>query len=340
MRRDITLVRLAAGLTILMISALAGGCAPTPPYTPTPTRTPDAVALLTGTADSAPPVQLSATLPAPTVEPTQIETPTPTATLTNGEMFSLDHNWLSRPLPNDAEHTYLDRTYPYGSTSNGKLRPHTGGDFFNPEGTPVLAAADGVVVVAGTDAETLYGPESNFYGNLIILEHPDLTYVGQTVYTLYGHLSRIEVAVGDPVTVGQEIGRVGGTGIANGGSHLHLEVRLGDPLDYMTATRNPDLWLEPYPGYGTLAGRVTSADGELVRGVSLTVENEERIFFLTTYEGEENQPDDLLGENFTYGDIPVGTYTVSVVNDITGKLYRQQVTILDGRTTWVAFQFE
>ena len=133
---------------------------------------------------------------------------------------------------------------------------------------------------------------------------------------------------------------MGGTGIANGGSHLHLEVRLGDPLDYMTATRNPDLWLEPYPGYGTLAGRVTSADGELVRGVSLTVENEERIFFLTTYEGEENQPDDLLGENFTYGDIPVGTYTVSVVNDITGKLYRQQVTILDGRTTWVAFQFE
>lgn len=247
---------------------------------------------------------------------------------------------MSRPLPADAQRTYLDRTYPYGSTSNGRLRPHTGGDFFNPEGTPVLAAAAGTVTVAGTDSETVYGPHTDFYGNLIILEHPDLSYAGQEVYTLYAHLSRIGVEAGDRVEAGQEIGRVGGTGVANGGSHLHLEVRLGDPLDYLHTTRNPDLWLEPYPGYGTLAGRVTGADGKFARAVSLTVQNEERIFYLTTYEGEENQPDDLLGENFTYGDIPAGTYTVSVVNDITGKLYRQQVTIMDGRTTWVSFQFE
>ena len=65
----------------------------------------------------------------------------------------------------------------------------------------------------------------------------------QPLYTLYGHLSEIDVQVGQQVTAGQQIGKVGQAGIATG-SHLHFEVRLGE--NTYQASRNPELWLTPH----------------------------------------------------------------------------------------------
>jgi murein DD-endopeptidase MepM/ murein hydrolase activator NlpD len=97
-------------------------------------------------------------------------------------------------------------------------RMHTGIDFGASTGTPIKAAADGVVVVAG--------PRGG-YGNTVILDH------GNALATLYAHQSRIVVAEGQTVAKGTTVGYVGSTGLATG-PHLHFEVRVnGNPVDPM-----------------------------------------------------------------------------------------------------------
>jgi murein DD-endopeptidase MepM/ murein hydrolase activator NlpD len=88
---------------------------------------------------------------------------------------------------------------------------HKGMDLAAPQGTPVQAAADGVVSLAD-DSFLLHG-------QTIIVDH------GQGVATLYLHLSEIDVAPGESVARGQVIGRVGATGAATG-PHLHYGVYL------------------------------------------------------------------------------------------------------------------
>ena len=91
-----------------------------------------------------------------------------------------------------------------------KARAHKGVDIAAPKGTSVFTAAEGQVARTGHDA--------GGYGNFIEVRHPN----GMT--TLYGHLSRIDVASGDRLTPGQRIGLVGSTGYSTG-PHLHFEVR-------------------------------------------------------------------------------------------------------------------
>lgn len=100
-----------------------------------------------------------------------------------------------------------------GVTANGK--PHTGIDYGCPEGTPILSSAAGVVKAA---AYNNYG-----WGNMVILSHPD----GKA--TVYAHLSRIRVVIGQPVEQGYIIGYSGHTGnvvpAGEAGAHLHFEAR-------------------------------------------------------------------------------------------------------------------
>ena len=65
-----------------------------------------------------------------------------------------------------------------------------------------------IVVVAGNDLETIYGKKPNFYGNLVVQEL-DHTFQGQPVYVLYGHLSQVNVEVGQHLQPGDVLGRVG-----------------------------------------------------------------------------------------------------------------------------------
>jgi surface-anchored protein len=108
---------------------------------------------------------------------------------------------------------------------NGQPRGrHQGADFRAAVGTPIRAPNAGIVVVA----EDYY-----FSGNTVILDH------GGGLYSLFAHLSRIEVAVGSRVARGDLIGDAGATGRVTG-PHLHWAVRLRndtvDPLSLVAAT--------------------------------------------------------------------------------------------------------
>ncbi len=88
-------------------------------------------------------------------------------------------------------------------------RMHKGVDIAGPVGTPVSAAAEGVVVTAGWN--------SGGYGYLVEIQHPDGS------LTLYAHNSRVLVQAGQQVAQGQQISEMGSTGYSTG-PHLHFEV--------------------------------------------------------------------------------------------------------------------
>lgn len=85
---------------------------------------------------------------------------------------------------------------------------HGGLDIAAPEGTPVLSMAAGRVIRAGN---------SSTYGNVVDIQHADGT------VTRYAHQSRLDVAVGQAVGAGEQLGAVGSTGRSTG-PHLHIEV--------------------------------------------------------------------------------------------------------------------
>lgn len=104
---------------------------------------------------------------------------------------------------------------------SGHSENHQGVDIAVPRGTPVYAPAEGVVTHAAWKGD---------YGNMVELDH------GTGYTTRFGHLSQMDVEVGDRVMKGQIIGEVGSTGRSTG-PHLHYEVRFQgtsvDPIDYL-----------------------------------------------------------------------------------------------------------
>jgi murein DD-endopeptidase MepM/ murein hydrolase activator NlpD len=95
-------------------------------------------------------------------------------------------------------------------------RLHAGADISVGSGTPIRAAADGVVVIAG---------DRGGYGNCVVIDH------GSGLSTVYAHQSSMAVQPGQQVKVGDVIGLVGSTGLSTG-PHLHFETRLrGIPVN-------------------------------------------------------------------------------------------------------------
>jgi murein DD-endopeptidase MepM/ murein hydrolase activator NlpD len=113
-------------------------------------------------------------------------------------------------------------TSPFGGRRN-----HPGIDIDGVTGDPVVAAGAGTVLLAGAAPAGYSG-----YGNVVMIDH------GGGISTLYAHLSRVDVAMGQTVQQGQQVGAIGATGLAFG-DHLHFEVRVADkPVDPMP-------WLPP-----------------------------------------------------------------------------------------------
>lgn len=277
--------------------------------------------------------------PLPTVTPIFIPRPTLIATPGNelygtwtpqpDDSFYTETFLFGRPIPTDGVN-YLARNYAYGSRDGGGRPTHHGADFQNPAGTPVIAVADGMVEYAGDDVRVVFGPQPNFYGNVVVIRHPLADVNGKAVYTLYGHLSRIQVTTGQPVQQGELIGIVGSTGVAVG-AHLHLEVRVGNPNDY-TATRNPELWMKPFGGNGAITGRVMNTMGQKLSGVLVTILGGVGRD-VETYWDEGVGVDTRLGENFVAGDLNAGYHQV-IIRTLDGALkYRNTVFVRPNRVT-------
>jgi murein DD-endopeptidase MepM/ murein hydrolase activator NlpD len=117
--------------------------------------------------------------------------------------------------------------YPFEPPGFGYPHFHTGVDVAYNQGTPILAADDGVVVAA--DASRMNGMLVG-YGKFVIIAHKN------NFFSLYGHLLGYQVKTGDAVHQGQLIGNEGSTGNSTG-PHIHFEYRYGgqptNPLPYL-----------------------------------------------------------------------------------------------------------
>lgn len=369
MKADFPISRVLQGVALCIILAACQGHSVPGSALPTPaiagaTVSPSPTALASPSATASP-----ETLLRPTATPTPWESPTafsPTATsLPTPCTADLCYvPWalhLRRPIQPPGNDS-VDVTYRFGSTQGGLRDPHHGVEFLNSFGTPVVAAGEGVVVVAGSDRDPIsppgdwpilfYGPYANFYGNLVVIEHsppaalfalyPDLP---TPLYTLYGHLSEVLVQVGQTVQAGQLIGRVGMSGVATG-NHLHFEVRLGE--NTYKAAHNPELWLAPHTDAqgqptGALAGRFLNT-----YQVSLEIEEIVLEYLPQGPEGESAfeialrtyEEKALLGrppfwESFGVGDLPAGLYRLTF--PLNG-LRREWITIYPGQITVVTFR--
>ena len=191
------------------------------------------------------------------------------------------------------------------------------------------------MIFAGPDQEAVYAPWGNFYGNLVVIEHSN------ELFTLYAHLSKIDVSVNQKVFAGDQIGEVGRTGGAIG-SHLHFEVRQGDVQDYF-ATQNPELWLIPARDqtgslFGTLMISLVDGVGKLIEKANFTIgyysdpsQAPVRVYYAVPY-----SRDLLIGEeNAVLGALDAGQHRIVV--EMNGQILERWVEVQSGKLTQVVF---
>lgn len=315
----------------------------TPTSTHTPTATPTATYTPTPTATATP-------LPTPPIVGTPIDRtcpdPAPLRPLYDRYYLPFDrwpkpdpavetpHFWLAHPFAG-GDRLLSNQNFPYGWDDNGRLLLHNGVDIAEPLGTPILAVADGTIVVAQADEAELYGWRCNWYGHLVVLLL-DQRWNDQPVYVLYGHVLNLTVEAGQHVKQGEQVAEVGFGGAAVA-PHLHLEVRVGS--NTFGSTRNPMLWFPPSPRRGLIVGRLVSSEGQAWQGVDLHLQsvddsNESRTTW--SYLGDPDHlanPDEGFGENFVFADVRPGQYELLVT--VQGVEYNLPVTVVGGELTAV-----
>jgi murein DD-endopeptidase MepM/ murein hydrolase activator NlpD len=145
------------------------------------------------------------------------KTGAPTRPISPRQLAALRGLMQSLPLGTPVAHYQIGS--PFGARTdpfNGHPAIHTGIDFDAPYMSPVYATAPGTVVFAGYRGE---------YGKVVEIDH------GEGIHTLYAHLHRVAVAVGEKVAAKSQIGWLGTTGRSSG-PHVHYEVLVnGEPQD-------------------------------------------------------------------------------------------------------------
>jgi photosystem II stability/assembly factor-like uncharacterized protein len=263
--------------------------------------------------------RLSAGVPIPPserpVEATFVETEEPV------------HQWMLRPVGPD-DQNQKDQTYLYGSTMGGNFRQHQGNEYNNPEGVPLRAVDDGVVVYIdreiGHSVLRCDTRQDSFY-----------------VYAHYHHQHEIFKQVGDRVRRGDTIGSIGKKGNVTN-EHLHFEVSLSltDDSNKESHTRNSELWVETLPGTGTISGLLVEPDGSpaqgaRIYGVTKPIPTETPFSFAETYKDSVNS-DESYGENFVIGDVPAGDYILYTEFD--GRRSAVDVSVEADRVTRVRME--
>ena len=253
------------------------------------------------------------------------------------------HTWFGRPIAL-TDQPFIDQTYRYGSTMGGFFQQHQGVEFNDPTGTPVHAVDGGVVVHAGPAEQ----------GALVVAIRHDSTLQvpgearPRRIYSVYFHNSRLLVTVGQRVQRGQAVALAGSTGRATN-DHLHLEIHVA-PTDsvgaivgdnrYPPYTTNPELWIEPLPGTGIVAGQVWDSRGRPVfqariYGLVKPEPQETPFSFAETY-GTRTRGTPDYQEHFAVSDVPAGEYVLGT--EVEGRKLFRRVRVEAGRLTWVEFR--
>jgi murein DD-endopeptidase MepM/ murein hydrolase activator NlpD len=250
--------------------------------------------------------------------------------------------WFRRPI-DAADNPYIDQTYRYGATMGGNFQQHQGVEFNNADGTSVLAVGSGTVVHAGRGERDAL---------VVAIRHDStITVEGgrRAIFSVYYHNSAIDVKARQRVKAGQRVARVGNTGRATN-DHLHLEIHVA-PAESLSAivdsverfppyTTNPELWIEPLPNTGIVAGQVVDASGAPVAGARIyglakSEPRETPFSFIETYR-DRPHPHPLYGEHFAVSDVPPGTYVLGT--EIEGRKVYRRITVEPGKLSWVVFK--
>lgn len=280
----------------------------------------------------------------PTVAPFRFFLPTPGVEPVSGwrpplypvpwAVSAYDHFYFTRPIAADNVNWPLAE-YRYGGVFFAPDVVHTGVDIDAAEGAPILAAGPGTVVSSGWGlfsgaADNVNDP----YGKAVVIKH-DFGYKGQTLYTIYAHMSETISLVGQHVETGDVVGLVGATG-ATTGPHLHFEVRMGGNTFY--TTYNPELWMSPPQGWGVLVGRITDEKGNLLNYYPLEIRPEPSGVPLRkalTYAQGAVNADPYYQENMVLSDLPAGIYKVTI--NYKDKDIQTWVEIYPGQVTYFTF---
>jgi len=241
-----------------------------------------------------------------------------------------DHFLFSRPiLANIPSWALAD--YRYGGVF-WKNVVHTGIDIPLPVGSKVYAAGSGRINWSGFGLMSgSYNPDDP-YGLAIVIRH-DFGYQGQTLYTVYGHLSQSYVTIGQHVEVGEVIGISGATGKVTG-PHLHFEVRIGD--NSFGRSRNPELWIVPPQGWGILAGRLNDSKGNLIERKKVLIRSLDSAqkYYVHSYGSGPVNSDPYYRENLVIGDLPSGWYRI-FIPDLTSQ--HLDIQIRPGQVSYFTF---
>ncbi len=329
-RNDIILLLTVALLLTSCVRATAPGTGSAP------------TAVIVGVTATEPPVAIETPVK-PTIAPFRFIVPTPGKEPITGwrpplyplpwAVSAYDHFYFARPIGADNVNWPLAE-YRYGGVFFANV-VHTGVDIDAEESTPILAAGPGTVVSAGWGLYTeVAGDISDPYGQAVVVHH-DFGYKGQSLYTVYAHMSQIIAVAGQHVETGDVLGLVGDTG-ATTGPHLHFEVRLGDDSFYRTY--NPELWMAPPQGWGVLVGRITDEHGDLLHQYPVEVRpmpSEVPVRKVLTYAMGAVNSDPYYQENLVLSDLPEGLYKITF--DYKEQQQQTWVNIYPGQVSYFTF---
>jgi murein DD-endopeptidase MepM/ murein hydrolase activator NlpD len=328
-RRLLSLLCMAT-LSIIMIACQAAGPAyMVPPLDPAYITATQVPATSTDTATATAPIPVNTPFypsmdPSPTQSPTFIPTDAPASILFNNPTQApvpvaswrpplypdpwaptlYDHFYFASPIAANQVNTLVS-DYRYGGVFFEDI-VHTGVDIPASKGTPIQAAGPGIVVWAGYGVfQGGYDPKDP-YGLAVTLKH-DFGYQNRALYTIYGHMSEVDVVIGQHVDTGDLLGLVGETGKVTG-PHLHFEVRI-DENSFFT-TRNPELWLVPALGRGIIAGRMMDTASQPIYDQQLIITDpvHEQNWLAWSYGRTAVNSDPYYQENLVIGDLPEGQY--------------------------------
>jgi len=247
-------------------------------------------------------------------------------------MTPYDHFYFARPIGVDNVN-WASQDYRYGDFFPDSEIVHTGIDIGADRGTPVIAAAEGKVTWAGEGLFKGGATEGDPYGLAVAIRH-NFSFNGKEIYTIYAHMDRVDVIVGQKVKTGDQLGIVGITGKTTG-PHLHFEVRLFSNSFF--DSRNPELWLAPPEGWGVLVGRMIDRYNQPLYKVNVKVISvtSNTTWTARTYGPTSVNGDDYYRENLVLSDLPAGEYWIMF--RVRWRDYQYKISIRPGMVNYFTF---